>query len=218
MIRQFSMFCRSTFCLSVFCRSTLMTVPTVSYRWGSQSMKRWSTAGRKWRSDESSRIVILTCPSKKILQEQILGNRAEIHQFYVHRELVILSLIMRCNAVFGGITVRVSQEGENQMERRIEHTEPLNICTNTLVQCIRWADKLSWTYFVLVFKIQIMSQCIFSLVNAIYDVCGMRRYTQNMLKWTKNKTKSTKMTQWRLLGPRYLYICAYCVITLCTPN
>ena len=32
-----------------------------------------------------------------------------------------------------------------------------------------------------------------------YDVCRMGRYIRNIFQWNKNKTKSTKMTQWILL-------------------
>ena len=49
--------------------------------------------------------------------------------------------------------------------------------------------------------------CTFTLLVYIYeltvfknnDVCIVRRHSQNILQWNKNKTKSTKMTQWRLL-------------------
>ena len=33
----------------------------------------------------------------------------------------------------------------------------------------------------------------------IYDVSGMRRYSQNILQWRKIVTKSTNHTHWRLL-------------------
>ena len=32
-----------------------------------------------------------------------------------------------------------------------------------------------------------------------YDLCRMGRYTWNIFQWNKNKTKSKKMMQWRLL-------------------
>ena len=35
--------------------------------------------------------------------------------------------------------------------------------------------------------------------ETIDDVGVMGRYAPNILQWNKNKTKSTKMTQWRLL-------------------
>ena len=35
------------------------------------------------------------------------------------------------------------------------------------------------------------------------DVGKTRRYARNILQWNKNKTKSTRMTQWRLLASTY---------------
>ena len=32
------------------------------------------------------------------------------------------------------------------------------------------------------------------------DECVMGRYARNILQWNKNKTKSMRMTQWRLLN------------------
>ena len=35
--------------------------------------------------------------------------------------------------------------------------------------------------------------------STLNDVCIMGSYARNILQWNKNKTKSTEITQWRLL-------------------
>ena len=35
--------------------------------------------------------------------------------------------------------------------------------------------------------------------GTIDDICAMRGHSGNILQWNKNKTKSMKLTQWRLL-------------------
>ena len=40
---------------------------------------------------------------------------------------------------------------------------------------------------------------LLNLKKMNYDVSVMRRYSRNILQWSKIKTKSTKLTQWRLL-------------------